>query len=104
MDSRLDLGSTPMYFISPVPTTCERTQTYSLRTGEQTIYTIKVPEEGWYDHRIVLTNKFIIYRDKGTSIYGKTLSLGRLSSDFPVKSSNQKYLCMRKSYHTLIHP
>lgn len=89
MDFRLALGSIPMYFISPVPATCERIQSYPLRPGEQVIYAINVPEEGWCGHWIVLTSKFIIYT-QGTTIYGKILPLGRLSSDFPVKSSNQK--------------
>lgn len=102
MDLRLALGSTPMYFISPVPTTCERIQNYPLSSEEQVIDPIKVPEEGQYGHGIVLTSKFIIYR-QGT-IYGKKLPLGRLSSDFPIKSSNQMYLCMRKTCHTCIHP
>lgn len=66
MDLRLALGSTPMYFISPIPTSCERIKSYPLRTGEQLIYAIKVPEEGWYGHTIVLTSKFIIYR-QGTT-------------------------------------
>lgn len=83
------------HFISPVPATCERIQNYPLRSGEQVIYTIKVPEGGWYGHRIVLTIKFIIYR-QGT-IYWRTLPLDRLSSDFPIKSNNQKYLYMRKT-------
>lgn len=44
MDLRLALGSTPLYFISPVLAICERIQSYPLRTGEQFIYTIQVPE------------------------------------------------------------
>lgn len=104
MDLRLALGSTPMFFISPLLLIRQRIQSYPLKAREYFLCTIQVQQERWYGHKIAFTRKFIMY-SWGTNIYGKLLSFGRLCSmfwshsDSPVKSTfHTNSLKMRSIY------